>query len=186
MEEAFKLLDRCMTARLLSQVALIHRFVRRTAGGVTVVKTDYSEVLITFFCEGPSDETASTVFKLINEGDFIKDLEEQIYTPEFKQSFADVSDLELRDESQCQPVADVLTAFVDKASLRLSINLHRLLQALFSPPAGPHDITMVVAVSKSRRGGVTVDQVFNQIFPDLSEMLLRPFNPSEMSLAAGQ
>ena len=121
----------------------------------------------------------SNLLYKIQDGSLLRILEAIVLTDEFRWSVTDVSDLDIEDSSTRQQLEAVLRAVSRTMSLRLSVTLQQLMDLLFNPSCTNVILKLSPAVYKPT--ALCVDDVFDEVFPVLSEILLKPLNDIDMT-----
>ena len=142
------------------------------SGGCLLIKFTFGE---------DSKRTPSDLFRMIQDGSLLQILEVIVFHDEFRQSIKDVSNLDIVDSSTRQQLIDVLDALSHKMSLTLEVNLQQMMDLLFDPSC----TNVIVKLSPTfyRPTAIPINEVFDKVFPVLSEILLKPLNNIDMTEA---
>ena len=125
----------------------------------------------------------SDLFRMIEDGSLLQRLEAATFTEEFRQSLTDVSKIEIESYTQRQQLTTLLDNLTAGLSLRLSVELQQAMDLLFSPQC--QTITLTLSPMTYRSPAVSVSDVFDEVFPVLSEILVKPRSQSLVSLENG-
>ena len=139
---------------------------------------------IDFAHDPPPKVTRSQLFHMIQDGSLLSQFEEVTFTDEFRHSVTDISDLHFEDESCLPLVVKILQEFEKRLALRLSVSLEELIDLLFSEQSST--ISLRLSPEAYRSISVPIDNVFEEIFPNLSELLIKPLDRYFMTLEMGK
>lgn len=144
-------------------------------------KTDITcgSLLIEIKFKEHSTRSRSHLFRIFHNGRLLQKLKSLVLTDEFRKSITDVSDLNIEDSSTRQQLQDVLHTIFLRMSLRLSVNLQKMVSLLFNSSCTS---IMVTVTTEAHKPAVdSIDEALDEVFPVLSEMLLRPLNDIDMT-----
>ena len=146
-------------------------------------QVSHSGLMIDITLRQKSGVMPSDLFRMIEDGSFLQRLEAATFTEEFRQSLTDVSKTELESDTQRQQLTTLLDDLTTGLSLRLSVELQQTVDLLFSPQC--QTVTLTLSLVEYRPATVSINDVFDEVFPVLSEILVKPRSQSMVSLENG-
>ena len=142
-------------------------------------KVNRGSLLVDITFRQESETISSDLFRMIEDGSLLQRLEAATFTEELQQSFADISGIRVASDAEREQLKAVLRDLAAGLSVRLSVELHKTVDLLFSPQC--QTITLTLSPMEYRPAAVSVSDVFDEAFPALSEILVKPRSQSMVS-----
>ena len=121
---------------------------------------------------------------MIQDGSLLSQFEEVIFTGEFTDLVLDASHFHFEDDSCLPLVVEMLHEFEKRIALRLSVSLEELIDLLFS--GNSTTVALTLSPETYRLINVPIKDAFDEIFPTLSELVMKPLNQHFMSTKLGK